>query len=74
MTFQVVLSTDGKASFAVFIYLDPSSLMLDYSRGPVVGFNAGDRTKLSNIPVESLGLVNLLRIDGISIQCTIKIL
>lgn len=65
LTFQVVLSTDGRISFASFIYPDLSSIR--QITGLVnTGFNAGDRARLSNIAVDSLGTVNLFRIDGMS--------
>ena len=72
-TFQAVLSTDGIASFAAFIYEDPDSVNeLSYSHQ--VGFNAGDRTRGANIVgtpaqdvmyAENLQRVNIFRIDGI---------
>jgi len=62
-SFQVVLSTNGMVSFAAFIYYDPSRLIPD---NQVIGFNAGDRRRLANIPVESLQVLNLFRIDGMS--------
>lgn len=63
LTFQVVLSTDGRASFATFIYPNISNIRQSSGR-QVVGFNAGDRNRLSNIAVNSLETVNLFRIDG----------
>lgn len=57
-TFQAVLSTDGRVSFATFIYGGVGNVFGS------VGFNAGDRTRFSNIDSESLMEVNTYRIDG----------
>ena len=57
-TFQVILLTDGRTSFAVFIY---SSLMISVYH--MIGFYAEDR--ISSIQSDSLDTVNIFRIDGI---------
>ena len=63
MSFQIALVTDGASSFAIVLYNDLTAL-----RGlavPIqVGFNAGDRQRYLNIPVDSLQRVNVYRIDG----------
>ena len=58
-----MLVTDGTSSFAMVLYNNLENL-----RGvaaPIqVGFNAGDRQRYLNIPVNSLQQVNVYRIDG----------
>ena len=59
MSTQIVLATDGKVSFAIFLYKNLDAFI------PVeVGFNAGDQERFANIPVTSLQDVNVYRIDG----------
>ena len=70
MKFQVVLATDGKASFAAFIYEDPqflSSIPGDFQ----IGFDAGDIVRglvllgtAAEYSNNSLQHVNIYRIDG----------
>ncbi len=69
MTFQVVLSSDGNASFAALIYKNPHRV--EEFNGPLqVGFDAGDKTRGVNIVGDHsvygtpLQGVNLFRIDG----------
>ena len=62
MSFQVVLSTDGKTSFATFLYGDVIRNLLacdlnnslDVLRRLTIGFNAGDRERFFNIPRSDL--------------------
>lgn len=70
ITFQVVLSTDGDASFAALIYEDPSDV-INFPITHQVGFNAGDNSRAINIlekesdtPIIDLQRVNVFRIDG----------
>lgn len=80
-TFQAVLSTDGNASFAAFVYKDPDSVNeLTYTHQ--VGFNAGDGQRGANIVgsiqvpdvvySENLQGVNIFRIDGNSFSFLLK--
>ena len=76
MSFQVVLSTDGKASFATFLYgnVIRNLLACDLNNSLValseitIGFNAGDRGRYLNIPRSNLEKINVFRIDGMSKQ------
>ena len=76
MSFQVVLSTDGKTSFATFLYGDVIRNLLacdlnnslDALSELTVGFNAGDRERFFNIPKSDLEEINVFRIDGMSRQ------
>ena len=63
-TFQLVLSTDGRRSFAMFLYEYPDSLPYLLHQ---IGFNAGDRFRWSNIQADSLENVNIYRIDGMNV-------
>lgn len=65
-SFQVILSTDGKASFAIFLYEDPS--VISTLPAVQIGFNAGDREHMANIPINSTQETNVYRIDGMSPQ------
>ena len=67
LTFQAVLATDGMVSFAVFIYADTDELV-SIEDMSTIGFNAGDRTRLANFMPDSLGTVNVFRIDGMCID------
>ena len=72
MSFQVVLSTDGKTSFATFLYGDVirNLLACDLHNNLnvldrlTIGFNAGDRERFLNIPRSDLEEINVFRIDG----------
>ena len=69
VTFQVVLSTDGRASFATLIYEDPINVM---SGRYQVGFDSGDRRRGVNLlGADSISWntqrVNIFRIDGKSV-------
>ena len=76
MSFQVVLSTDGKTSFATFLYGDVirNLLACDLHNNLnvldrlTIGFNAGDRERFLNIPRSDLEEINAFRIDGMSKQ------
>ena len=76
MSFQVVLSTDGITSFAIFLYGDVIRNLLacdlnnslDVLRRLTIGFNAGDRGRILNIPRSDLEEINVFRIDGMSRQ------
>lgn len=68
-TFQVILATNGKESFANFIYANPTRVtnILEVGNG-VIGFDAGDErrsaTVLSGSDGRTLAITNLFRIDG----------
>ena len=73
VTFQAVLATNGRESFAVFIYdnLERIHLIfeLDFIEYLSIGFNKGDRSQFSCIgPLDScsdsLKDINVYRIDG----------
>ena len=76
MSFQVVLSTDGNTSFAIFLYGDvirnllacDQNNSLDVLRYLTIGFNAGDQERFFNIPRSDLEEINVFRIDGMSKQ------
>lgn len=61
-TYQTVLATDGRRSFAIFIYDNPASH--DLLIGDQIGFTAGDRVRVSNVQKDSIGTTNVFRIDG----------
>ena len=62
-----MLATDGRASFAIFIYADTIELQL-VSRLSTTGFNAGDRTRAADFVTASLNTINVFRIDGMCIS------
>ena len=69
MSFQVVLSTDGKTSFATFLYgnVVRNLLACDLLSSLNVwrrGFNAGDRKRFLTIPRSDIETINVFRIDG----------
>ena len=76
ISFQVVLSTDGKTSFAAFLYGEVirNLLACDLHKSLYVfdelaiGFNAGDRERFLNIPRSDLEEINVFRIDGMPKQ------
>ena len=80
ISFQVVLSTDGKTSFATFLYGDVirNLLTCDLSNSLIVlksltiGFNAGDRERFFNIPRSDLKEINVFRIDGMPKQVILQ--
>ena len=55
------MATDGRTSFAIFLYGDVSILNAIDSQ---TGFNSGDGVEFSNIQVSSISRVNVYRIDG----------
>ena len=57
------LSTDGKVSFAAFVYEDPGEVM-GLANLALVGFDAGDTLRSGVVPREDLQVVNIFRIDG----------
>ena len=61
-----MLTTDGRVSFATFLYENVQSLvnLIEIQYGYVVGFNAGDRTRFTNVDRSSLRSVEIYRIDG----------
>ena len=69
MSFQLVLSSDGHATFAAVVYKDPH-VVENLQEQVQVGFNAGDRTRGANIfgtnavDYGTLEPVNIFRIDG----------
>ena len=67
-----MLSTDGTASFAAFIYDDPTAVAA-IAGNVQIGFDAGDEIRASVVfeyeSTESdLEEVNIFRIDGKSVQ------
>ena len=62
-TFQVVLSTDERSTFATFIYEDPVSVR-QISRPFQIGLSAGDGSRFLNILPDSIQSTNTFRIDG----------
>ncbi len=54
------MSTDGRRSFAIYVYDNPASLPSPHH----IGFNAGDGRRFSNIEADTLESVNVFRIDG----------
>ena len=76
MSFQVVLSTDGITSFAIFLYGNVIRNLLacdlnnslDVLKNLTIGFNAGDRERFLNISRSDLEEINVFRIDGMSKQ------
>lgn len=78
-TFQAVLSTDGRRSFAILIYENPTNTrIITTAYSAIAGFNAGDQlrsaTVLSGMIVkQNFGVLNVFRIDGESallfLQC-----
>ena len=81
ISFQVVLSTDGKTSFATFLYGDVIRNLLacdlnnglNFLNGFVVGFNAGDRERFLNILRSDLEEINVFRIDGMPKQVVLQL-
>ena len=67
----MVLSTDGKTSFAALLY---SQFTVDLISSPcnrlpfLIGFTAGDGRRFTNIP-NVLNKINVFRIDGMYV-CT----
>ena len=55
------MATDGRTSFAIFLYGNVSILNAINSQ---TGFNSGDGVEFSNIQVSSISRVNVYRIDG----------
>ena len=57
--YQAVIVTDGKASFAIFLFgnLHTLNVFSHYT-----GFSSGDRRRFTNIG--TLNLINIFRIDG----------
>lgn len=73
-TFQVAIVTDGATTFAAFIYKDPCRIRSGFPMNSVIGFNKGDRRRLSNIMHASVEGTNLYRIDGklhIPVYCSV---
>ena len=75
MSFQVVLSTDGITSFAIFLYgnvirnlLACDLNSLDVLKNLTIGFNAGDRKRFLNIPKSDLEEINVFHSHGMSRQ------
>ena len=72
MTYQTVLSTDGNASFAAFIYDDLTALAEIHAlqgNSLLIGFDAGDKVRGAEVvglasTFGRLEEVNIFRIDG----------
>ena len=58
-----MLITDGRHSFAIGSYKNPTALANAFVPFQV-GLNAGDQRRYVNIPVTSLLEENIIRIDG----------
>ena len=63
VTFQVVLTTDSQASFAVFVYENASALS-DLDENIEIGFYASDGIREATFFIDNLLNVNVYRIDG----------
>ena len=69
VTIQSVISTDGVASFAAFIYSDNTIHFHSDSNNIAMGFDAGDQAVAANINIGQDG-VSAFRIDGeIELYC-----
>ena len=73
-TFQIVLATDGKVSFAVFLYQDLERT-LDITAGGtgVVGFDAGDqRRSIAILNAQGMEIdlkqTDIFRLDGMEMR------
>ena len=69
MRFQLVLSTEGKTSFASFIYEDLETVNSFISNSEIaaeIGFDAGDESRGVKLSEDNYFLqgVNTFRIDG----------
>lgn len=59
------MATDGRASFAAFIYEEGGAVAIqDYREDKVVGFDGGDQIRSASLSLQNLADVNVLRIDG----------
>ena len=62
-TFQLVLATDGRTSFAIFLYGDPGKIKNIINSGSgAIGFDSGDERRSVRVPI--LSNTNVFRIDG----------
>ena len=66
----MILSTDGRRSFAIFLYAR-SNLMASFRTQ--IGFNAGDRLRMANVLPSTLQDINVFRIDGKSMRISIQV-
>ena len=74
MRFQLVLSTEGKTSFASFIYEDLEKVNSFISNSGIaadIGFDAGDKSRGVKLS-EDIQRVNTFRIDGKVLQFFLK--
>ena len=63
-TFQLILATDGRTSFAIFLYSDPEGVKNIINSGNgAIGFDAGDEKRSVRIPI-IVNNTNVFRIDG----------
>ena len=77
MRFQLVLSTEGKTSFASFIYEDLEKVNSFISNSGIaadIGFDAGDKSRGVKLSEDNYFLqrVNTFRIDGKVLQFFLK--
>lgn len=60
---QSIVATDGKVSFAIFMYENPGAVAHFLPRHPV-GFYAGDGRNMLVLRDRELRMKNVYRIDG----------
>ena len=62
-SFQLILATDGRTSFAIFRYSYPEGVknIINIGSG-AIGFDAGDKRRSVRVPI--LNNTNVFRIDG----------
>ncbi len=74
ITFQAVVSTDGRTSFAALIYNEPN-LVFSLNDTQILGFDSGghvlyaDMGEILSLNDQTLDATNIFRIDGISYGC-----
>ena len=62
-SFQLILATDGRTSFAIFLYGDPEGVKKIINSGSgAIGFDAGDERRSVRVPI--VNNTNVFRIDG----------
>ena len=64
-TFQLVLASDGRSTFAIFLFDDLVDLTGDYVRSHVsTGFSKPDETTILRLISRTLNRVNIYRVEG----------
>ena len=65
ITYQVVISTNSRASFVAYIYgEDGVDAVKNLQEVKLIGFDAGDTVRSATVSMEILQPVNIFRIDG----------